>query len=43
MSRDSLLQNAYVRFQLVQEMLSDGIWDISVSKGDPLSADSQYW
>lgn len=43
MSRDALLQTAYVRFQLVQEMLSDGIWDIALSKGDPLSSDSKYW
>lgn len=42
-SRDALLQTAYVRFQLVQEMLNDGIWDIALFNGNPLSDDSQYW
>ncbi|MCC4613424.1 methyl-accepting chemotaxis protein [Xanthomonas campestris pv. esculenti] len=41
--RDRFLDITLTRFELGSQMLSDGLWDMSVIAGDPINPSNEFW
>ncbi|MGI4981991.1 MAG: methyl-accepting chemotaxis protein [Janthinobacterium lividum] len=43
LERDEELDKTLTRFELSREMLSDGLWDLEIMAGDPISPRNAFW
>nr|WP_246432415.1 PAS domain-containing methyl-accepting chemotaxis protein [Xanthomonas theicola] len=42
-AREHFLDVTLIRFELGSQMLSDGLWDMSVIAGDPINPNNEFW